>query len=1285
MRQFITKALEIRRSELAKVSSNGGDPRRSAPGYFQDLKQTSPRRLTFYDVVQLARQQALVEKTRRANEDLIDLSDIPSFAIDSVTSTDAQGDYDLLDLDETTISQQDLLSLSSRESTEPSQPFQAMEPSSNQPVAVELEAGSCKETPLLDLQELVELPTAHSHSIDEKLLKGSSPSLELLRQPMVELSDTTLTDRHELADSKPTPIELDNSTMPRNDNSSTEVADGCCTSRTGLDQPSVASHQFITKLIDNANHTDEAITDDSPPGTVASSIFSHSSSLTNATSPSGYSGYSLSSITEEEIQARISSSQAASMISFSTPRSLPPLVSRMACLSTSDSSTHVGLPLAPTTLGTLADDSISLIPSLPQPSDLDKPDQQGFPWIVQSARDGDEQMIQRLLSSGADIEALNTSTERCALSEAALQGHERVVDLLISEGCLLESKDADGNTALHYAARKGNLAVAKSLVQGGASVSSVGPQGQTPLHLAMKALHQNVVMLLIQHRADVNARDASYQTPLHIAAMLGNTTMCNHLLNEGAQLDSREAQSKTPLHLACEAGHYDLAQMMLDYSMLNPTSMTFLTAFFAAVEHGHVRICESFFSHGLKLRELRRDSYKPLTLAAKSGCLAIVDLMIQEDCDTDARDEKGWNALHFASYHGHYQIIEQLIASNVSAKANTSRKETPLLIAVKGAHFAVAERLLRSDSSLLDIEDEQCQQPVHHAARAGSIEIFNLLLSNGGKINGETRFGWRPIHVAIAYGHDALVERLLQEGANIEEKLGSTSVKKDQTHKTVEEGYWAEARWPYHGSRPLHLACEYRHDQIASYLISKGAKMETTCSEGWQPLHLAAYFGSSTLVEMLLSGGVNVYATTNEGKTAQALQFCTSGAPILEEDKDRIAALLTEAMDKGKKQKSFKVRSVALKRGSTAEEKNNLVRAAMFSMGVTSRPPLHRASATAQALVHKPKAKDPIPTSHRPQLNRLSQTSPLPLTRPLSEASVRNSFVSGLVVHQEEEVSPPIATPVSSNVETSSKPPTSETLTEVPTVANSADQTLPPSNKELVPIEPVQQTARPSPAFKRRATFGLIKSKPVSNPSTTQPSAPSSSSTDLTLTTTTTTTTAESATSDPPEPKLKRRSTAFGLTKVKPSGVTLDIGKLSLGNMGKPAFDLGKQTVELGNKTLELGKQGIEMSKQGLERSRHGSLEAFQGGLGMGKTGYKKAKKRLKMKGKGKGGAIGEKGEVDGNVADAKADGGGEDEQLQENDDHDDDLIAEEDGTDEEDTRSNFSLGEFADWGNKDF
>ena len=860
-------------------------------------------------------------------------------------------------------------------------------------------------------------------------------------------------------------------------------------------------------------------------------------------------------------------------------------------------------------------------------------------------------MTRKLLVSGADIKASHTSTRRNALSEASIQGHQKVVDLLVEDGCPLEDFDAEGNTALHHACRRGHLIVAKSLITSGALINALGPRGQTALHLAMQVPHQNVVMHLVQHKANINARDASFQTPLHIGASQGNLAMCKYLLDEGAQLDSREAQSKTPLQLACEAGHYELVQMMLNQSNLNPTNMTFLTAFFAAVEYGHVRIAESFFPFGLKLQELKKDLHKPATLAAKSGCLAMVELMIQEDCDINARDENGWNALHVASYHGHYQVIELLIASDVSAKATTSLKETPLLFAVKGGHFAVAERLLRSDkaSNLVSAEDEQGQQPVHHTVRAGSVEIFNLLMSNGGKINLENSFGWHPLHIATAYGHLALVERLLQQGANIEEKLGSSSIKKDQTHKVVEAGYWAEARWPYPGSRPLHLACEFGHDQIANHLISKGAKMEAICSEGWQPLHHAAYFGSSALVEMLLRGGVNPHATTNEGKTAQTLQFCTSGAPITEGEKERIKNLLNEAMDQVRKQKSFKV---ALKRGSTVEEKNNLVRAATFSMDIVSRPRLHRAMTTAQASDPALTHVDLMSSSHRPRFPHLPYTSPSPSTDSQSVLSSHHPLTPHLSVPQAEAKSPALPITTDSDLkntdtctsEASSKALTADSATDQPPLSSNTDT---PNPTSITPYTETQVSVQPEPKIKRRATFGLSKAKPG-----------------------------------------------------------IDIGKFGLGTyMGKKplSFEIGKQT-------LELGKQGLEMSKQGLEKSKQ-RFEAIQGGLETGgkqglnisKQGYKKAKKLAAMKGKRSddnndnksklmiegqkkfsiGGSNKDSDKVIKNSVDHAGNNGNDDDDDNDDDDNDDDDDDENESDD--DAGSVFSLGEFAHLGNDDF
>ena len=1329
LRQFITKALEIKRAEIVDVAepdeseiSSPTSTITSSPGSISNM----PQKLTFYDVVQLARQQALAESTWKSSEDLIDLSDTPQSMLKSESSINLQNDLSLLDSSSVMDSQQIDISLVSHNEPGKFKPSEAVEIASTRSAGPELDmlvtqksAGmdplepvepkdfqanelritesreqlastttlpvnlvksaltsyecGTKETPVAfesvdsefsqaddpkTTQEASDSsnsnPTSPAHQfstapINQEIDVKKVPATRKHAEPEVSQADGSNTQEtsdmisswtsmdqfslpiyqvsvppigHENDIKKASIPEPTDSDGSRKDGSKAHEISDPFPQYTSLSQPNLSFHQsnrtqddntteksFTLKPVDSKiSHTgnlekheisnssllptslslsilpihqshaalvgqecntNEGFVNNSPTSNTAPSIFSHSSTLSSAT------GLTLPGITETDVLARNLSAHTSLKLAPKLPSSLArgkilglaqssiseiPSPADDTGVSKSLSTSYAPPVYAESELPsnpqrTKSIDSVSLSPLLPLISNLDVPDEQGFPWIVQAARDGNEEMIQKLLVSGANIRASHTTTQRHALSEASIQGHYKIVDLLIDEGCPVEHPDAEGYTALHHACERGHLTVAKSLITNNAPIDAPGPRGQTALHLAMQSPpRQSVVMLLIQHKANVNARDVTFQTPLHIGASQGNVAMCNYLLNEGAQLDSREAHSKTPLQLACEAGHYELVQMMLNQSNLNPTNMSFLAAFFAAVEYGHVQIAESFFPRGLKLRELRKDSYKPITIAAKGGGLAMVELMINENCEVNARDENGWNALHFSSYYGHDQVIERLITSGVSTDAITSQKETPLLFAVKRDHFAVAERLLRCTnvSNLVSTEDERNQQPIHHTARTGSVEIFNLLMSNGAKINGQNSFGWQPLHIATAYGHLALVQRLLQEAANIEEKLGSSSIKKDQTHKMVEDGYWAEARWPYIGSRPLHLACEYGYYHIASHLISKGAKMESTCSEGWQPLHHATYTGSSTLVEMLLESGVYPHATTNEGKTAHELPFCMSGVPILEEEKYRIRNMLKEAMNRTRKQKGFKV---PLKRGSTVEEKSKLVRAATFSMDRVSRSltqsMMSNTSTSDPPLVHSP----PASRMHRPQIQHLPYTSPLPLTRSDSMPTSQNLATSPLPAPKTERQSATSPTASSSNLEN-----TDTVALDVLTTDNAMNQ-LPP----------------------------------LSNTNTSKsPSAPDTES--------------QIVAQRPMKPK---RRTTLSLSKgIKPG---IDIGKLGLSGIGKQTFEIGKQTLELGKQGIELGKQGLEKGRQGLEKGKQG-LELKKQELEMsGKQGLDKSRQTYKL------------------------------------------------------------------------
>lgn len=582
----------------------------------------------------------------------------------------------------------------------------------------------------------------------------------------------------------------------------------------------------------------------------------------------------------------------------------------------------------------------------PAQFDINKPGPNGFPLLVRAASDGLGEMVEKLLASGAHIEALHTETKRNALIEASVQGHSEIVDLLLDHRCLLQHLDSQHMGALHHAAQMGHLLVAKALLDRGAAVDIQTWNGLTPLYLASRAAHANMVMLLLQRQANVNARDASQQTALHVAASRGFPNVCNSLLDYGAQSESRDSKSKTPMQLAIVAEHREVVDLLLSRSTLRPTDTNFLTAFFDAIETGHVRMVESFFDRGATLKGLKDDAYKPATLAAKSGNPEMVTLMLRHKAKFKEKDGKGWTALHFAAHHGHALVVEHLSDREIPSKATTAKKETSLHLAVAASHFGAVDCLLRGKGeSCVTSKDSRGEEPLHQASRAGNNDIVNLLFSHKANTNAENGFGWKPLHIAIAYGNAAMVEQLVNLGASIEERLGTTDYRKSETHSLVENGYWAEAHWPFPGSKPLHIAIEFGRDEIARFLLSKGAKVDSACGEGWRPLHLAAFSASRATVEMLLQSNAYPHAITALARSRTPLDLVRHrsqlqslpGIAPSEADRLRVQECLHAAMASVPKRSQEQWKQMKVIAGKGPDEKSENLRAVAIAMEVTGK------------------------------------------------------------------------------------------------------------------------------------------------------------------------------------------------------------------------------------------------------------------------------------------------------------------------------------------------------------
>ena len=132
---------------------------------------------------------------------------------------------------------------------------------------------------------------------------------------------------------------------------------------------------------------------------------------------------------------------------------------------------------------------------------------------------------------------------------------------------LVNVKDENGRTPLHFAAWEENADFARFLLGHQAEVDVKDKWGRTPLFIATyeePLVFDRVptVSLLLENGADVNARDNSGDTPLHMAAM-GETEVVKVLIEYGAEVNAVNDTGETPLHKAVRHPEYKVVQELL--------------------------------------------------------------------------------------------------------------------------------------------------------------------------------------------------------------------------------------------------------------------------------------------------------------------------------------------------------------------------------------------------------------------------------------------------------------------------------------------------------------------------------------------------------------------------------------------------------------------------------------------------------------------------------------------------------------------------------------------------
>lgn len=157
--------------------------------------------------------------------------------------------------------------------------------------------------------------------------------------------------------------------------------------------------------------------------------------------------------------------------------------------------------------------------------------------------------------------------------------------------------------------------------------------------------------------------------------------------------------------------------------------------------------------------------YTPLHWAADQGHKDVVELLMANKADVNAKDDLGQTPLNLAACFGHKDVAELLLTDGANVNAKDRIGETSLHLAALNGHKDVAELLLTAKAEV-DAKGFNNRTPLHLAAMKGQKGVAELLMADKADVNARDNEGMTPLRWAATNGHANVAELLRQHGGH---------------------------------------------------------------------------------------------------------------------------------------------------------------------------------------------------------------------------------------------------------------------------------------------------------------------------------------------------------------------------------------------------------------------------------------------------------------------------------------------------------------------------------------
>ena len=512
--------------------------------------------------------------------------------------------------------------------------------------------------------------------------------------------------------------------------------------------------------------------------------------------------------------------------------------------------------------------------------DVQLPDNDGWNALHYFAKNGSYEFVKAVSDMGFDIN-LKTNNGKNCLHIAAEKNNVNLCRKLMSRHKIdVQLPDNDGWNALHYFAKNGSYELVKVAAEMGTDIKLQTNDGKNCLHIAAKNSHFNMCMTLInKHNFDARLPDFTGWTALHYFAESGSYELVKTVGDMGIDINLKTNNGKNCLHIAADNRHFNLCKKLI--SKRNVDVQTFDHDGWAPLHYfaksSSYELIKTVVDMEIDINLKTSDRKNCLHIAADNGHFSLCRSLINKyDVDMELPDNDGWNASHYFSKTGSYELVKLLADIGTEIKLQTSEGKDCLHIAAENSHFNLCMELINKHNFDAQLPDFAGWTALHYFAQNGSYELVNAVADMGIDINLKTNNGKNCLHIAADNRYFVLCKNLISK-RNVDVQIPDHDgwvplhyfAKRSSYElvKTVADMGIEINLKTKNGKNCLHIAAENNNFNLCRKLISKHKiDVQLPDNDGWNALHYFAKNGSYEFVKAVSDMGFDINLKTNNGK-----------------------------------------------------------------------------------------------------------------------------------------------------------------------------------------------------------------------------------------------------------------------------------------------------------------------------------------------------------------------------------------------------------------------------------